>query len=367
VVSEGNRVEILQNGDGFFPRLLADVAAAERSVHLETYVWWRGDVCRQVAEALAGRARAGVPVRVMLDGLGSWSMDRELRRLMRQAGCRVAIYNRVRPRNLGILNKRTHRKLAIVDGRIGFVMGHGIAEEWTGNGEDGTHWRDTGVRLEGPAVNGVQSVFCEHWVEETGEVLIGERFFPALAPAGDLRVQIFSGSPKGGISDFELNFHLAVATAQRELIIQNPYFIPDDDACELLGRVARRGVAIKVMVPGPYIDSRLVRHAGHDRYEKLLAYGIEMHEHRQTLTHQKVIIVDGTWSHVGSTNLDQRSFDINEEAGVGITDPGIAAELKAAFEADLQHCVRLRHEDFTRRSLWHRAVDRLCFELSEQL
>jgi cardiolipin synthase len=366
-ISDGNRVEVLQNGDGFFPRFLADIAAAEQSVNLESYVWWRGEICREVARALADRARAGVKVRVMLDALGSFTMERELRPFMRRAGCRVEIYNRLRPRNLGILNKRSHRKLAVFDGRVAHVFGHGIAHQWTGNGEDEMHWRDTGVRLEGPVANSVQSVFCEHWVEQTGEVLIGERYFPALKPVGKLKVQVFSGSPKGGVSDFELMFHLVIATAQQELIIQNPYFIPDTDVCVLMARAVARGVAVKVMVPGPYIDSRLVRHAGHHSYEKLLAAGVEMFEHRRTLTHQKVMIVDGLWSHVGSTNLDDRSFDINEEAGVGITDAGIAAELKAAFEADLAHCIQLRHSDLANRRIWHRAFDLLCYQVAGQL
>ncbi|MGH9363105.1 MAG: phospholipase D-like domain-containing protein [Thermoanaerobaculia bacterium] len=366
-IADGNRVEVLQNGNGFFPRLLADIAAAERSVHLETYVWWRGEICRELARALAGRAHAGVEVRLMLDALGAFWMERDLRRMMRRAGCRVEIYNRLRPRNLGILNKRTHRKIAVMDGRVAFVFGHGIAEQWTGDGEDERHWRDTGVRLAGPVAANVQSVFCEHWVEQTGEVLIGERYFPSLAPVGKLKVQVFSGSPKGGISDFELMFHLAIATAQRELIIQNPYFIPDDQACDLLARVVASGVKAKVMVPGPYIDSRLVRHAGHHRYERLLASGVKMFEHRRTLTHQKVMIIDGLWSHVGSTNLDDRSFDINEEAGVGITDEAIASELRTAFEEDLEGCVELHHRDFARRSIWHRAIDRLCYLVSEQL
>ncbi|MGH9361807.1 MAG: phospholipase D-like domain-containing protein [Thermoanaerobaculia bacterium] len=367
VITPGNAVELLQNGDGFFPPLLADIAAAERTIHLETYVWWRGEICREVAAALAKRAREGVEVRVMLDGLGAITMERRLRRQMRHAGCRVEVFNRIRLANLGVLNKRTHRKLAVFDGRIGYVFGHGIAQQWTGNGEDEDHWRDTGVRLRGPVVNLVQSVFCEHWIQESGEVLIGERYFPALAPAGEIQVQVFTGSPKGGISDFELMFHLAIATAQHELVIQNPYFIPNRQACDLLAKVVRRGVAVKVMVPGPYIDSRLVRHAGHHRYAWLLRQGVQMWEHQATLIHQKVMVIDGLWSHVGSTNLDDRSFDINEEAGVGIIDEEIAAALKAAFAADLAACKPLLAADFARRTFWHRAVDALCYQLNEQL
>ncbi|HEX5761388.1 MAG TPA: phospholipase D-like domain-containing protein [Thermoanaerobaculia bacterium] len=366
-MTEGNAAELLQNGDGFFPRLLADIAAAERSIHLESYVWWKGEICREVAAALAARARAGLEVRVMLDALGAITMERRLRREMRRAGCRVEIYNRLRLSHLGVLNKRTHRKLAVFDGRVAYVMGHGIAQQWTGNGNGPEHWRDTGVRLRGPVVNYIQSIFCEHWIEETGEVLIGEPYFPRLERAGELQVQVFTGSPKGGVSDFELLFHLAIATAQHELVISNPYFIPNRQACELLAKVARRGVEVKVMIPGPHIDSRIVRHAGHHRYGDVLRHGVKMWEHQNTLIHQKVIVIDGLWSHVGSTNLDDRSFDINEEAGVGIIDRGIAAELKAAFEEDLKHCKPLRAADFERRNLWHRGVDLLCYQLNAQI
>ncbi|HVF60831.1 MAG TPA: phospholipase D-like domain-containing protein [Thermoanaerobaculia bacterium] len=366
-MTAGNAVELLQNGDGFFPRLLADIAAAETSIHLETYVWWRGEICHQVAAALEARAREGVEVRVMLDALGAFTMERRLRRQMRRAGCRVEVYNRLRLYHLGVLNKRTHRKIAVFDGRIGYIFGHGIAQQWTGNGQDKDHWRDTGVRLRGPVVNMVQSVFCEHWVEETGQVLIGPRYFPTLERAGDLRMHVVSGSPKGGISDFELLFQVAIATAQHELIISNPYFIPNRAACDLLTKVARRGVEVKVMVPGPYLDSRLVRHAGHFRYGELLRDGVQMWEHQETLTHQKVIVIDGLVSHVGSTNLDDRSFDINEEAGVGILDEEVAAELKAAFEADLLKCKPLQAEDFAKHRFWHRLADAFCYQFNAQL
>lgn len=367
MVLPGNQAEILQNGDGFFPALLQAIAEARETIHYETYVWWQGDICRQVAEAFAARARDGVEVRLMIDALGSLKMERELRELMEKAGCKVARYHPIRVRDIGQLNKRTHRKLAIFDGRIAFVFGHGIAREWTGNGQDKDHWRDTGVRLRGPIVNAVQSVFAQHWVEETGEVLVGEKHFPPIERQGPMQMHMLAGAPLGGISDLELMFKLAIATTQKELLIQNPYFIPDEESVALLVRAVKRGVDVRVMIPGVATDSKLVKHAGHHHIDDLLSKGIRLFEHQNTLTHQKIMIIDGQWSHVGSTNLDDRSFDINEEAGVGILDEKIAAELTDAFEQDAKNCVELKCETWCRRPLWHRLLDRACYLLSGQL
>ena len=366
IVLEGNHAELFHNGDGFFPRLLQAIAEAKETIHYETYVWWKGDICRQVAEAFSARAREGVEVRLMLDAAGSFKMDKELLEKMKKAGVKVARYHPIRIVDLGQLNKRTHRKLGIFDGRTAFVHGHGIAQQWTGDGQDKEHWRDTGVRLRGPIVNAVQSVFAQHWVEETQEVLVGEKYFPHLEAEGEMRMHMLAGAPLGGISDLELLFKLAIASAQEELLIQNPYFIPDEESCKLLEKAVKRGVNVRVMIPGTVTDSSIVQHAGHHHFEDLLKRGIRIYEHQKTLIHQKIMIVDGMWSHVGSTNLDDRSFDINEEAGVGIVDNGIAAQLKEAFEHDLKSCVELELATWD-RSLWHRMIDGACYLLSGQL
>jgi cardiolipin synthase len=367
VVLEGNHGEIFQNGEGFFPLLLREIAAAKECIHYETYVWWRGDICRQVADALAAKARDGVEVRLMLDAVGSLKMSRRLLKRMKEAGCKIKRYHPLRVVDIGQLNKRTHRKLAVFDGHTAFVCGHGVARQWTGRGQDRKHWRDTGVLLQGPIVNAVQSVFAQHWVEETGEVLVGEKYFPHLGPAGGIRMHMLSGAPLGGISDLELMYKMAIASAQKELLIQNPYFIPDEESCELLRRAVQRGVDVRVMIPGPVSDSALVKHAAHHHFEDLLRRGIKLYEHQTTMIHQKVMVIDGIWSHVGSTNLDDRSFDINEEAGVGIVDEGIAAELEKAFEHDLKSCIELEYETWCGRSFWHRLLDGACYLLSGQL
>lgn len=367
VIQEGNDAEILQNG-GFFSALLDSIARAKETIHFETYVWWSGDICDEVADAFAARARDGLEVRVMIDAMGSMKMKRYLRERMTSAGCKVARYHPLRLIDLGQLNKRTHRKLAIFDGREAFIFGHGISRLWTGHGQDKDHWRDTGVRLYGPVVNAVQSVFAQHWIEETGEVLVGEKYFPYLEPVGSMRMHVLAGAPLGGVSDLELMFKMSMAAAQKELIIQNPYFIADEETTSLLKRAVKRGVEVKIMVPGKITDSPIVSHAGHRHFSEMLNAGVRIFCFEKTMIHQKIMIIDGIWSHVGSTNLDDRSFDINEEAGVGILDEGIAGELKAAFEEDLASSVELEAESWDRGyKLWHRTFDRACYMISGQL
>ncbi|HYG65211.1 MAG TPA: phospholipase D-like domain-containing protein [Thermoanaerobaculia bacterium] len=366
-VIAGNRVEVLQDGEGFFPVLLADIAAARESVHLETYVWWEGEICRQVARALADKARQGVEVRLLLDAVGSKKGDDELFEEIRKAGGKVEKFHPFSLADIGLINNRTHRKVAILDGRVGHVFGHGIAQEWTGRAQDEKHWRDTGVRLEGPVVNAVQAVFAENWVEQSEEVLVGEKYFPALPAAGSVRAHVTASSPQGGVSRLEMLLKLAIVTAQEELLIQNPYFIPDGEMVGLMEKAVERGVDVRVMVPGVVTDSSVVRHAGHRRFEELLDHGVKICEYQRTLNHQKVMVVDGIWSLVGSTNLDDRSLDINDEASVGLIDRGVAGELRAAFAADARHCRPITPETWGRRSAWHKLVDRVSYLLNEQL
>jgi cardiolipin synthase len=367
-IVEGNAVEVLQNGDGLFPRLFEDIAAARETIHFETFVWERGEICDRLANAFADRARAGLEVRLTVDAMGSNKRDPKLFDRMREAGCKVQLYHPIRLIDLGQLNKRTHRKLAIFDGRIGYTFGHGVSPHWLGDGQDREHWRDTGVRVRGPVVNGLQSVFAQHWIEESGEPLAGEKYFPYLDPAGESRIHVLAGTPLGGVSDLELMFKLAIATAQKELRIQNPYFIPDAQSVALLKNAVRRGVDVQIMIPGSVTDSPMVMHAGHHYFDDLIDNGVRIFEYEKTLTHQKIMVIDGLWSHVGSTNFDDRSFDINEEAGVGIVDERVAAELCEAFERDLAHCVEVSRETWKRRCTpWHRLVDRACYLVSAQL
>jgi cardiolipin synthase len=363
----GNAVRVLQNGDEFFPPLLDDIAKARQSIHLETYVWWKGEICDRVARALAGKARQGVEVRITLDASGSHRGDEKLYDMMKKAGVKIAFYHPFRLVDLALLNNRTHRKLVVFDGRVAYVFGHGIAEEWTGHAQDKNHWRDTGVRLEGPIVNSVQAVFAQNWVDETSEVLVGEKYFPHLAAAGSVRAHMTASAPRGGVSEMELLDKMAIATAQKELIISNPYFIPDQELVDLLANAVQRGVRVRLMIPGEITDSAVVRHAGHKQFQPLLDQGVEIYEFEPTLSHQKIMIIDGLWSFVGSTNFDDRSLDTNDEASVGLIDSRVAAQLKAAFEADLGRCKRLDARTWSQRSAWHKLADFSSYLLNEQL
>ena len=366
-ICEGNAVEILQNGVGFFPVLLKDIAEAQSSIHLESYVWGRGEIARQVGDALAERARCGVEVRVLVDALGAHTRDPELFETMKQAGCRVAVYCSPWPQNIRRWNHRTHRKLFIADGRIGIVFGHGIGEKWTGNAEDGDHYRDTAIRVVGPVVHALQSVFTENWIEETCELTLGRKYFPPVERAGETRMHVVSSSSGEAVSSVALLYGLAIASAQREVIIQNPYFVPRYDVVELMARRVREGVSIRLMLPGTRTDHAFIRHAGHYLVRGMLEAGVRVYEYDRTLLHQKTMIVDGIWSHVGSTNFDARSLELNEEVSIGVIDEKVARVLTAAFEADLKFAREITLGDWSRRGFWHRTMDALAYQIRGQL
>jgi len=361
-LERGNRIELLENGDAFFPRLLADIAAAKQAVHVESYVWWKGAICEEVANALARKAREGVEVRLLVDASGGHKMDSKLRKLMLEAGCQVRAFHPVRFSNLGRLNNRDHRKISVIDGRIGYIGGFGFAEEWTGHAQDKEHWRDSGVRAEGPIVNRLQAAFCENWIEETGEIPAGEKYFPPLVAAGPVAAHLAYTSPTGSVSSVQVLYELAINAARHEILIQNPYFLPDDNAIAAFAAAVRRGVEVKVMVPATTAtDSPIVQHAGHERFGELLKNGIRIFEYDKTLLHQKIIVVDGVWSCIGSTNFDDRSFARNDEVSMGLLDAPLAARLGEAFAADMGNAHELHAGDWQHRSLWHKLIDRLAY------
>jgi cardiolipin synthase A/B len=365
-VYEGNSVTVLQNG-ALFPRVFADIAAAEHTVHLETFVWTKGKLEKEIVDALCAKARAGVKVRVLIDTLGGAKASPEQLRRLKDGGCKLASYCKPRWWNLGRFNHRTHRKLLVVDGRIGYAFGHGVQDEWLGNGDAPEHFRDTGVRLEGPIVHALQTVFAQNWVEETHSVPEPEGCFPVLERRGDVAAHVVSSASGDAVSSVAMLYTLAIATARREVLIQNPYFAPNDGVVELFAMMVRRGVKVHLMVPGKHTDSRFVRRAGCSLYDALLEAGVRLYEFEPTLLHQKIVIVDEIWSHVGSTNFDARSLALNEEVGVGILDARVAAELKAAFQQDLLRCRELELEQWRRRPVYDRAYERFAYLLHEQL
>jgi cardiolipin synthase len=367
-MESGNQVQLLENGDEFFPLLLQDIAAAKESVHLESYIWWKGAICNQLAHALADKARSGVEVRVLIDASGGHKMEKELSKLMLDSGVRLVRFHPITLANVGRLNNRDHRKEAIIDGRIGYIGGYGIAEEWTGHGQDKDHWRDAGLRVQGPIVGRLQAAFAENWIEETGEIMAGEKYFPRLTAVGTSRAHLAYTSPTGGVSSVQVLYYLAIKAARKEIIIQNPYLLPDDDAIGALSEAVKRGVVVNVMVPATTsTDSPIVQHASHHRYGLLLKAGVKIWEYQKTLLHQKVIIVDGVWSCVGSTNFDRRALQLNDEVSMGVLDPALAAQLKGVFLDDKKFAVERHFDEWQHRGLWHKAEDGLAYLASSQL
>jgi cardiolipin synthase A/B len=365
-VYEGNSASVLQNG-ALFPAMAADIEAARHTVHLETFVWTAGEVERRFVELLGTKARQGVKVRLLIDALGGSRATSACLQQLRDAGVELAEYCRPAWWNLRRFNHRTHRKLLIVDGAIAYTFGHGIADQWLGDGEDEDHWRDTGVRLEGPVACALQSVFMENWIEETRCLPAGDGCYPCLERKGDVQAHVVSSASEEVGSAVALLYTVAIASARKEVIVQNPYFAPDDGVCELLAKMVKRGVAVHLMVPGRKTDSPFVRLAGSHLYGTLLEAGVRVYEFQPTLLHQKVVIVDGIWSHVGSTNFDARSLALNEEVGVGILDAQIAGELQDAFNADLKRSSELQLERWRRRPLLLRGCSWLAYQLHSQL
>ena len=366
-LEEGNKIELLQNGDQLFPRMLRDIATATQSIHVETFIWWDGKLARELTNLLVTKARQGVEVRVLVDASGGRQIS-EVEDTLRAGGVKLAKFHPIRISNLARLNNRDHRKIVVVDGRIAYTGGFGIGDEWTGNATDMKHWRDTAVRVEGPAVNRLQSAFAENWVEETGEVPAGEKYFPHAAPMGATPAHVVFTSPAGSVSSVQVLYYLAITAAKREIIIQNPYLLPEREAIDALTEAVRRGVKVMIMVPSASAtDSAIVQHASHHRYGNLLKRGVRIWEYQRTLLHQKVMIVDGEWSCVGSTNFDARSLEVNDEVSIGIIDPAIASQLRAAFTADLRFARERKFEEWKNRPLWHKLQDGLAYLANEQL
>jgi cardiolipin synthase len=363
----GNAVEVLENG-AFFDALIADIEAARHSVHFETYLWKDGVLGRRLAAAFSRKARDGVLVRLVLDASGTRRMGGEVRRQLSAAGCQLALYHPRTLKNIGVLAERDHRKLAIIDGRIAWVGGHCIVDEWLGNAEDARHFRDVSVRLRGPVVHAVQSTFSENWVEVTGQLFVGERYFPPLAPAGEVQAHIASVKPEGSAPAVKILHHAVLCCARQRLWIQNPYFIPEPDAVAALGEAVARGVDVRVMVPATEVsDMPPIQHAAHRNFQRLLDSGVRIFEYRRTLLHQKLLTADGVWCAVGSSNFDDRSFETNDEITVGFLDRELARRLEQMFRDDLRHCTELNATEWKKRGLLHRLKDSALYLFNEVL
>ncbi|HEX6296553.1 MAG TPA: phospholipase D-like domain-containing protein [Burkholderiales bacterium] len=363
----GNRVEALVNGDRIFPAMLEAIRGAKRTITFETYVYYSGTIGAQFSRALAERAKAGVKVHVIFDAVGAGKIDDRFEEEMRAAGVELEKYNPLRWYTLAQMNNRTHRKLLVVDGRVGFTGGVGIADEWAGDAQGPEHWRDTHFRIEGPVVAQLQAAFMENWIEITGRVLHGEAYFPPLAPAGTHTAQFFVSSPGGGGESVQLMYLLSIAAAAKRLLISASYFVPDDVEVRALADAARRGVRVQIILPGAQIDSEIVRRASRASWGGLLRAGVEIYEYQPTMYHCKVMIVDGLWVSVGSTNFDSRSFSVNDEANLNILDAGFAREQERIFAEDLKRAKRITLEQWQSRPWTEKVWEHTMGLLSSQL
>ena len=365
VVTKGNAATLYQNG-AIFPAMLEAIEAATEHVHLETFVWMKGELEQRFVTALAAKARAGVSVRVLLDAMGAQEADPQQLQRLTDAGVELGHYCKPRWWNLRRMNHRTHRKLLIIDGHLGFAFGHGVADQWLGDAEDADHWRDTGVRLRGPVVQALQQVFLENWLEETQKLPPHINCEPSEA-AGEVGAHVVSSATGDAVSSVALLYSLAMGTARQRVTVQNPYFAPERDMVALLCRLAQQGVRVELMVPGACTDSPMVRRAGQALYRSLLEAGVHLYEYERTLSHQKVVIVDGIWSHVGSTNMDARALALNEEVGVGLVSAECAQQLTEAFERDLQHASKLELQTWQQRPLTAKLAEQWAYFLRGQI
>ena len=371
-IMAGNRIGVLLNGDETFPVMLRDIQSAKQTITFSQYLYEGGSLARQFAEAFAERCRAGVKANILLDSHGSGKTPGEIIALMRDAGCHVEYFRRVEapaiifPWKLLDYNYRSHRRILVIDGRVGFTGGYGIADSWSGDGRTPQHWRDTNARIEGPAVKFLQAGFAESWLETTGIAIGGEGYFPALQPIGNVFAQIVRSSPAGGSFQTYMLFLITINSARKSIWITNPYFIPDDVMTEALLKAAARGVRVVVLTPGE-IDSQLTYTASRSHYGPLLQGGVQIFEYQTALMHAKTMVVDGIWATIGSTNFDNRSFALNQELNVTMYDAALARRLEDIFQEDLKHSKNITYEEWSSRSIFERLFEFFAFPVKELL
>jgi len=363
----GNRVIDLHNGDEIFPAMLAAIRGAQKTITFETFIYWSGDVGEEFGAALIERVRAGVRVHVMLDWVGTSKMSSALAARMADAGIELVRYHAIRWFSLGKLNNRTHRKVLVVDGALGFTGGVGIADEWSGHAQDPAHRRDMHFQVEGPVVAQMQAAFLDNWIKTTGNVLHGEAYFPALPPRGDQEMQMFISSPKGGSASMRLMYLTAITAAEKSIDIEAAYFVPDRLMSEELINARRRGVRIRILVPDKYLDSQTVKIASKREWGPLLQSGVEIYTYNPTMLHCKMLIFDRLMVSVGSTNFDQRSFELNDEASLNVYDPRFAAHMTAVFERDQAKSAVFSLERWRARSPFQKLGEVILLPIRSQL
>src|SRR6476620_9561168 len=364
---EGNAIEVLQNGDEFLPAMLEAIRSARKTINFEAYIVYSDEIGRAFCEALAERARAGVEVRILLDGIGSsWSLNNSDVRLLKQAGCKFAYYHPTHSWRVDRTNRRSHRRILVVDGKIAFTGSAGFGISWAGHAQDKDHWRDLQAQIEGPLVAKLQLAFEEHWVKTFRETLSGAAQFPLLPAAGNLKAQVVA-SHSFSVAPIPLVQATAFAAAEKRIWITNPYCTPTDDQVNLLVKAVRRGVDVRLLLPGENNDQPLTKSAGRAAYGEMLEGGVKIFEYQPTMIHTKSMVVDGLFSMLGKTNLDARSSEINEELDVVVYDEKFGRDMESVFEKDLRNCREYTLEDFKKRSLWERTTEWLMLPFRSQL
>jgi cardiolipin synthase len=366
-VQPGHSIQTLINGDEIFPPMLEAIRNAEVSVNFATYIYWSGAIALEFANTLAEKSREGVPVRVLVDFVGSIPFDEDIVEIMTDAGVAFERFRPLRWYTLDRINYRTHRKLLIVDGRIGFTGGVGIGDKWLGDARNPDEWRENHYRVEGPAVADMQAAFAENWLEATGEVLQGDSFYPAQEEVGELRAQHVKSSPNGGAKSMHQMLMMAMAGATENIRIAMAYFVPDDVAIAQMLEARARGVEIDIIVPGEQTDMPVARYGSRHFWGELLEAGVRLHEYQPTMYHPKVLIVDGWWTTIGSTNLDERSFRLNDESNLNVYDELFAQTQIDIFEADLALSRQITLEEWQNRPLWEKFKDWMASRLRTQL
>lgn len=353
--TEGNALTALRNGDEIFPAMLDAINSAEHTVDMMTFVYWKGAIARDFAHALAQRARAGLRVRLLLDGFGSRLIEKDLLTQMRRAGVQVAWFRK--PLYLSPLkqNHRCHRKVLVVDEQVAFTGGVGIAEEWCGDARNPQEWRDTHIEVRGPAVDGIAAAFAQNWAECHDELFDNRDRFTSHRPQGNAVVQVVRGSASFGWQDMQTLIRVIIESAEERLRLATAYFSPDAYFIELLCATARRGVEVEILLPGPHTDKRVCQLAGQHFYEDLLACGIKIYQYQPTMMHAKVITADRTAALIGSTNFNRRSLDHDEEVMLAVLDADFCATLDAHFDTDIAASERMRAGQWKRRPVLQRA------------
>lgn len=366
-ISEGNAVDLYQNGDEIFPPMLAAIHASRSTIHFSTYVYWAGAVPETFARALSDAAQRGVAVRIVLDSEGAEPMPKRLVQQMRDAGCTVAWFRQMRWFDWMKYNHRTHRRLLIVDGTIAFTGGVGIADEWTGHAQGPTHWRDTHVRLTGPIVASLQGAFTDNWNQCTQELLLHGRDYPKLQPTGDVPVCAVVSTPANGASEAQRVMAACVAGSTRTLHVSNAYFVPPTSFIDALCTASGRGVDVKILVPGPYHDKKFVQRASRHTWPRLVRAGVQIYEYQPTMMHAKTVIADEELLLVGSINFDPRSFSLNAECGVVIISRRLAMDAEKFYQADIARSRQVTLEQLASVGIYNKLLDMLCFWVRAQL